>query len=102
MAKFSGMKVKLLIGERPEYRPCMVRHEKGEHKGLFHCWSHRSNVVNASPMMGGHPGGTIAFTVAIVELENGSVCEYYPSSIRFLDTPAVMSQYCFEETMNER
>lgn len=100
MARYEGMKVKLLIGERPENRPCIVRDEKGEHKGLFHCWSHRSDVVDASPMMGGHPGGTVAFTVAIVELKDGSVNSYRPSSIRFLDTPAAMSQYCFEEVTN--
>ena len=54
-------------------------------KALFHCWSFESSVVEPSLMIGGHPGGTIACTMAIVELENGSVNVVAPASIQFLD-----------------
>lgn len=95
MAKVGDLKMRLIIGESSAMRPCMVRDKDKEQKAMFHCWSHRSDVVDASPMIGGHPGGVVAYTVGIVELENGAVCSYYPNHIRFLDTKALMEQYHF-------
>lgn len=46
-------------------------------------------------MIGGHPGGTVACTMAIVELENGRVIVTSPSSIRFLDNK--INDYCWDE-----
>lgn len=66
----------------PELRPCIVE----EMKGLFHKWIERSEVVAPSPLVGGHSGGEVRWTAAIVEFEDGSVSEVMPHSIRFLDS----------------
>lgn len=65
-----------------ELRPCEV---KGR-KALFHGWHEASRVVPPSPMVGGHNGGEIKFTVAIIEWENGTVTECYPREVKFLDS----------------
>ena len=99
-----------------EYRPCMVRipakvkYRKntstvpGEYiiespecaiKALFHCWSHRSELVAESLLRGGHPSGQISGTFAIVEYEDGTIHEVEPTQIRFVDNP--MSEYAFPE-----
>ena len=100
-----------------EYRPCMVHipakkqsyRKKGdrinayekeiepEHeiKALFHCWSHRSEVVGESPLRGGHPGGQVSGTFAIVEYEDGTVHEVEPQNIRFVDN--LITEYAFSE-----
>ena len=71
-------------------------HQKNEkEKALFHCWSFESSIVEPSLMIGGHPGGTVACTMAIVELENGRVIVTSPSSIRFLDNK--INDYCWDE-----
>lgn len=44
-------------------------------KALFHCWSHRSELYDASPMIGGHPAGQVSGTFAIVEYEDGTIRE---------------------------
>lgn len=64
-------------------------------KALFHCWSHRSEVVGESYLRGGHPAGQISSTFAIVEYEDGTVHEVDPWNIRFVDD--VMSEYAFTE-----
>ena len=98
-----------------EYRPCMVHipekrknyQTKGDNlnvydkviepehdiKALFHCWSHKSELVGESPCYGGHPAGQISETFGIVEYEDGTIREVYPSQIRFLDN--AMSEYAF-------
>lgn len=97
-----------------EYRPCMVhipakvKHKRntstnsGEYiiespereiKALFHCWDFRSELCDASPMIGGHPGGQVSGTFAIVEYEDGTVHEVEPTQIRFVDN--AMSEYEF-------
>lgn len=97
-----------------ELRPCIVHiPEKREYfrenrerkyrikktaeniKALFHCWNHRSELVGDSPMIGGHPGGQVSGTFAIVEYEDGTVHEVEPTQIRFVDN--AMSEYAFPE-----
>lgn len=113
MAALDG---KITIGI--DYRPCMVRipakvkHRKrkntstvpGEYiiespeceiKALFHCWSHRSELVAESLLRGGHPSGQISSTFAIVEYENGTVHEVEPQNIRFVDN--AFFEYTFPE-----
>lgn len=46
-----------------ETRLCEVNGELG----YFHCWEHWSNVIDASPLRGGHPGGQIGQVYGIVE-----------------------------------
>lgn len=82
-----------------QLRLCMVKqykcsYEKGgikeakqaEKKAIFHRWTEERQLVDASPMIGGHPGGEIAMTLAIVEYMNGRVDKVPPTRIRFLDT----------------
>lgn len=62
---------------------CRLCEVKGE-LGYFHCWEHWSNVVDASPLRGGHPGGQIGQVYGIVEFSDG-VRRVEPSSIQFRD-----------------
>ena len=99
-----------------DYRPCMVhvpakvKHKRntspnpGEYiiespeceiKALFHCWNRRSELCDASPMIGGHPGGQVSGTFAIVEYEDGTIHEVEPTQIQFVDN--AMSEYAFPE-----
>ena len=114
----SGLGGKIEIGS--EYRPCMVHipaktktkrnneggksikiiEEEREIKALFHCWSHRSELCDASPMLGGHPGGQVSATFGIVEYEAGTVHEIKPQNIRFVD--GLINQYGFREDNDER
>lgn len=70
-------------------RPCLV---KGK-KHLFHCWDHIAQPVDASPLRGGHPGGQMSMTMALVEDEQGQVHEVYPGEVTFVDSE--ISQYSF-------
>lgn len=104
-----------------DYRPCMIhipavkkprRHTRGttcdtyqeiiepekDVKALFHCWSYRSEVIGESPLRGGHPGGQISATFALVEYEDGTIHEVEPQNIRFVD--GRIYQYGFWEESN--
>lgn len=86
----SGFKVET------ELRPCMV----GNKKALFHTWSHISQIVPPSMMVGGHSGGVVADTYGVVEFEDGNVKRCEVSEVQFLD--GKISEYCFgEELSNE-
>ena len=88
--EMAGLKIKT------ELRPCYVYIKKNKkEKALFHGWSFESSVVEPSLMIGGHPGGTMACTMAIVELENGRVNVVAPASIQFLDNK--FDEYCWDE-----
>lgn len=63
------------------YRLCRVNGRIA----AFHCWEHRSNVVDASPLRGGHPGGVISFVLGIVEYDDGTIGLANPTSIQFVD-----------------
>lgn len=82
-----------------ELRPCIVfpyEHIKTDGaKALFHRWGEESRVIGPSPLRGGHSGGSVHFTVAIVEYEDGTVGKVSPECIRFLDSPH--DQYEFIE-----
>lgn len=66
--------------ERP-YQEVIVPEKKI--KALFHCWDHRSELCDASPMF------------AIVEYEDGTIHEVEPMQIQFVDN--AMSEYVFQE-----
>lgn len=87
------------IHRRNRFRLCMVEKieyaykkrtvkevKQEEKKALFHRWVEERQLVDASAMIGGHPGGEIATTLAIVEYMDGRVDRVPPESIRFLDT----------------
>ena len=63
-----------------ETRLCEVNGELG----YFHCWEHWSNVIDTSPLRGGHPGGQIGQVHGIIEFTDG-VRRVDPSKIKFCD-----------------
>lgn len=80
-------------------RPCYISVKKGKkEKALFHGWNFVSNVVEPSPMIGGHPGGTIAYSTGIVELEDGRVVEVLPTNITFVK--GKFNDYCWDENLH--
>ena len=89
------------IPERREYfyenhkRKYRVKKSSEDIKALFHCWNYRSELYDASPMIGGHSGGRVSGTFAIVEYEDGTIHEVEPTQIRFVDN--AMSEYAFPE-----
>lgn len=89
------------IPEKREYfrenreRKYRVKESAKDIKALFHCWNFRSELCDASPMIGGHPGGQVSAIFAIVEYEDGTVHEVEPQNIRFADN--AMSEYAFQE-----
>lgn len=85
MAGFDGT----ITIETGEYRPCLVDGKKA----LFHRWEDKSKIVEPSVMVGGHGGGVLKYTVAIVEYENGSVAEVFPNYIKFVD--GKINEYAF-------
>lgn len=69
-----------IVVKTGEQRPCFVNGKKA----LFHRWSDESYIVAPSYMKGGHGGGTIRETVAVVEYEDGRVDRAALSSVRFV------------------
>lgn len=69
--------------------------QKKDVRALFHCWSHCSEVVGESYLIGGHSAGQISSTFAIVEFEDGTVHEVKPWNIRFVDN--LVNEYAFQE-----
>lgn len=63
-----------------ETRLCEVNGELGR----FYTWEQWSNVVDASPLRGGHPGGQVGQVYGIVEFEDG-VRRVDPVKIKFCD-----------------
>lgn len=52
---------------------------------LFHCFEQYSYVCSPSPFVGGHPGGQISETFALIEDKNGNVKLVEPEAITFTD-----------------
>lgn len=71
------------------YRLCRVNGRIA----AFHCWEQYSNVVNASHLVGGYPGGTISFVRGIVEYDDGTLDLVAPKTIRFVDIPEELKGY---------
>lgn len=71
-----------------ELRPCLVDGKRA----LWHEWTTRQEIVPPSIMAGGHGGGQISATLALIEYEDGTAAEVYPSRVRFLDTVCKMQE----------
>lgn len=65
----------------PDCRPCVV----DGMEALFHRWEDYSEIVSPSPWKGGHPGGSMRCTFAIVEMADGSIRRVEPPDVRFTD-----------------
>ena len=52
--------------------------------GYFYTWEQFSTVVDASPMIGGHPGGVVAKVYGIIEFPD-RVHRVEPTKIKFVD-----------------
>ena len=83
MASLSDITVKR------ELRPCLVNGKKA----LFHTWEECADIIQPSPMVGGHNGGVIKYTTGIIEDETGRIYRVSPTSIQFLDRK--IEEYCF-------
>lgn len=66
---------------KKETRPCFADGKKA----MFHQWTNESEIVPPSIMRGGHSGGVISTTLAIVEYEDGTVHKTFPEKVRFAD-----------------
>lgn len=66
-----------------DLRKCTIK----ERIAYFHKWSDKSQIIPPSPMVGGHNGGVLMHTVAIIEYEDGVITECYPHEIKFIDKP---------------
>ena len=72
-------------GMNEKLRPCEVSGEKA----YFHRWVDKSEILAPSMMIGGHNGGVISATLALVEFEDGRIEECYPHRIVFKDRVGV-------------
>ena len=79
----------------PKLRPCYVVDNGKTQEALFHCWSFHSDIYSPSPLVGGHPGGVVARTRAIVELEDGSVVLIEPHLVKFVS--GIFDEYAWDE-----
>lgn len=91
MASIGTVSVKLY--EEP--RPCEVTINLEVHKALFHCWAIRQYVKQA--ILIGEASGQITCMYAIVEMDDGSICEVEPYNVRFLDSAAKFNEYAWED-----
>lgn len=66
-------------------RICMVKCREVFKKAYFHRWVEISNVIDASPLVGGHPGGQIKYTLGLVEYEDGKIEQVSPERIQFVN-----------------
>lgn len=65
---------------RDNLRKCEI----GKDVAYFHRWTEYASPVDASPMIGGHPGGQIKYPLGIVECVDGTIKLVEPASIKFI------------------
>ena len=66
---------------RNHLRTCRYKDENY----LFHCFEQYANVVGASALVGGHPGGQVSQVCAIIEDEKGNIFRVDSTAIVFTD-----------------
>lgn len=66
---------------KTENRKCIFKKEVY----TFHGFYQESNVIPPSPLVGGHSGGVIAYSVAIIEDKKGKLMEVEATSIQFVE-----------------
>lgn len=72
-------------GRGDERRPCLIG-KSFDQKAMFHRWVEASQIVPPSNLVGGHGGGVIKETFALVETEGGGMKRVYPENVRFVDS----------------
>ena len=101
-----------------EYRPCVVFYEGKEHKALFHQWvvkeellikfktnqrydvmekmaeAIRENLISQTP---NEQVTKVRTLLALVELEDGTMREVPPGSVKFLDSKGRFEGYSWEQ-----
>lgn len=75
-------------------RPCKV----GEEFYLFHGFTQISQIVPPSLVRGGHGGGVVAGSYAILEKRDGTVALAEAQRVQFLDMAKEFAKYEEEET----
>ena len=76
-----------------QLRPCYVDGTKA----LFHCWGESKRIIEPSPLKGGGPGGSVSYTLGIVEFGDGTVKQVFPERIKFIDN--IFNEYYWEDQL---
>lgn len=85
------------MGKYENTRPCITWQSYSEpQRALFHGWSFVAEIFAPSIRRGGHPGGQVANTFALVEYDDGCVEELPVNKILFLDSPESFAVYDWE------
>ena len=72
----------MMIVKNNLVKTCLVKVSKDEWvKAELIGFFQFSNVLDPSPFIGGHPGGVIAYPVALVKI-NGEIAEYRASYVK--------------------
>lgn len=82
MAKILDSCSDVILVNRDYRRLCLTN--SGE-KCFFHCWNNVSEIVSPSLLQGGHSGGVVSDTFAIMEFEDGSVRKLRCDQFIFID-----------------
>ena len=79
-----------------EKRPCLIG-KNLDQKAVFHGWVEVSQIVPPAVTIGGHGGGVVKDVCAVVEAEDGTVCEVMVDKIKFLDSEDMFSAVYHEK-----
>lgn len=67
-------------------RPCVARQDGTPKRALFHGFVNVAEVVVPSILKGGHPGGQLQNTYAMIEFEDGRLSMEHVNRIVMLDS----------------
>jgi hypothetical protein len=76
-------------------RPCIIYPSKK--KGLLHGIFQESEIYKPSLMVGGHNGGVVANSIAVVEVEGGQLIRVNPFDLKMLDDKFAEYDFSYEE-----
>jgi hypothetical protein len=75
-------------------RPCLVYdHTNTPSRAIFHGWTFEAEVVAPALIRGGHNGGQLSSTMALVEFETGRCGKVHPERVMFLDSAGRFKAY---------
>lgn len=70
------------------YRACEVNGEEA----AFHCWEQWSQIIEPSPLRGGHGGGQLSQVFGIVEFKDGTIKRVQPYEIKFIPLETMLKR----------